>query len=277
MHGNAKSKCPTGLREYFTACLTVTSERQPPPPSPQPCPIFFFTNISQTSGLACRLPLNVVLIKKSAMFRLSCFFFLVDPGSTNSSIGFVWKSSGLVSDEGPVVRANGGPLTQLLESNKVLYSRAGADVRLIFDLNWKLRAPQWATLPDYLWELQRFRWSHLCLLSSKQETATTTKSDSVRRIQSTEGKVGIKAWASETEQRRVWCVSIGRSADQKWSSRWMWAICLGMCLWHHPRDNRTQEPSFPRCYRTGQKLFSDTEHWLGTPVQISLKWPDQDD
>lgn len=62
-----------------------------------------------------------------------------------------------MSDEGPVVRANGGPLAQLLESNKVLYSRAGADVRLIFDLNWKLRAPQWATLPDYLWELQRFR------------------------------------------------------------------------------------------------------------------------
>lgn len=29
-----------------------------------------------------------------------------------------------------------------MESNKVLYSRAGADVRLIFDLNWKLRAPE---------------------------------------------------------------------------------------------------------------------------------------
>jgi len=57
-----------------------------------------------------------------------------------------------------VVREKGACLpAQLLESNKVLYSRARADVRLIFDLNWKLRAPEWATLPDYLWELQRFR------------------------------------------------------------------------------------------------------------------------
>lgn len=55
------------------------------------------------------------------------------------------------------MREKGGLLAQLLESNKVLYSRAGADVRLIFDLNWKLRAPEWATLRDYLWELQRFR------------------------------------------------------------------------------------------------------------------------
>lgn len=66
-----------------------------------PRPIFFHKEISQTSGLGCWLPLNVVLIKKSALFRLSCFLFLVDPGSTNSSIGCVWKSSGLVSDEGP--------------------------------------------------------------------------------------------------------------------------------------------------------------------------------
>ena len=48
-----------------------------------------------------------------------------------------------MSDEGPTVREKGAPLARLLESNKVLYSRAGADVRLIFDLNWKLRAPEW--------------------------------------------------------------------------------------------------------------------------------------
>ena len=62
-----------------------------------------------------------------------------------------------MSDEGPAVREKGARLARLSESNKVLYSRAGADVRLIFDLNWKLRAPERATLPDYLWELQRFR------------------------------------------------------------------------------------------------------------------------
>lgn len=62
-----------------------------------------------------------------------------------------------MSDEGPSVREEGGLPAQLLESNKVLYSRAEADVRLIFDLNWKLRAPERATPPDYLWELQRIR------------------------------------------------------------------------------------------------------------------------
>lgn len=53
-------------------------------------------------------------------------------------------------DRGPV--GPGGAGVQHLESNKVLSSRAGADVRLIFDLNWKRRAPP----PLYLWELQRF-------------------------------------------------------------------------------------------------------------------------
>lgn len=69
-----------------------------------PVLFFFHKEISQTSGPGYWLPLNSVLIKKSALFRLSCFLFLVDPGSTNSSIGCVWKSSGLVSDEGPAVR-----------------------------------------------------------------------------------------------------------------------------------------------------------------------------
>lgn len=47
-----------------------------------------------------------------------------------------------MSDEGPLVREKRGLPAQLLESNKVLYSGAEADVRLIFDLNWKLRAPE---------------------------------------------------------------------------------------------------------------------------------------
>lgn len=53
------------------------------------------------------------------------------------------------------MREEGGLPARLLESNKVLYSGAEADVRLIFDLNWKLRAPVQTTPPDYLWELQR--------------------------------------------------------------------------------------------------------------------------
>lgn len=43
---------------------------------------------------------------------------------------------------GPVGGGDEGAPAQRLESNKVLSSRAGADVRLIFDLNWKLRAPE---------------------------------------------------------------------------------------------------------------------------------------
>lgn len=94
------SKSLSGPREHFTASLTVTLKI--------PLVPFFFSTKKFLRHPGCWSPPNVPLIKKSAIVRLSCFLFLVDPGSTNSSIGCVWKSSGLVSDEGPSVREEGG-------------------------------------------------------------------------------------------------------------------------------------------------------------------------
>lgn len=89
------------------------------------------------------------------MGRVQTFLWILgEPAAACESLQ-AWRLTR--AGPGESAAENAGSPAQLSRSNKVLSSRAGADVRLIFDLNGKLRAPERATPPHYLWELQRFR------------------------------------------------------------------------------------------------------------------------